>query len=97
MDFEEQTENKRDIRRYIYRELSQHSQIQNVVFIQKWVSYVFCLPQIDTLSFILFKMVFQDGCVDKRKRFLGGENGINKNMTHKRESTALFRQEQQES
>lgn len=22
----------------------------------------------DTLSFILFKMVFQDGCVEKRKR-----------------------------
>lgn len=47
----------------------------------------------DTLSCILFEMVFQGGCVEERKRFLGRENRINKNMAQKKDDMAIFREE----
>ena len=39
-----------------------------------------------TLSCIAFEMEFQDACVEKRKRYLGVENGINKKHDTEKEN-----------
>lgn len=55
---------------YIYRDLSQHSQIQKkcCLHLEMEELFFFGLAQMDSLSCILFEGAFQDGCVEKRER-----------------------------
>ena len=44
-----------------------------------------------TLSCIAFEMEFQDACVEKRKRYLGVENGVNKKHDTEKENMSMLR------
>ena len=44
-----------------------------------------------TLSCIVFEMEFQDACVEKRKRYLGVENEVNKKHDTEKENMTMLR------
>ena len=68
-----------------------HSLLQKKCYLHLEIELLFCLAQMGTLSCIVFELEFQHACVEKRKRYLGVENGANKNHDTEKENMTVLR------